>query len=203
MIRFGQEHISKGEGRGLEPLFSRIARASHGLRARQTALFPPSRPKHAADRSKAPREQAASHIAASKRSARGKRRSLGGISTRPAAPKAPLPRLGALLSHAFRLCRAAARDTAVRLKRRAASIHPLGALRSRLGRFPTAVGRFQMIWIAQGALLAVLSSSRLMSALSPFAVACFAAALDCGCTMFHVRPPVSWSAPPVFAVVKR
>ena len=37
-----------------------------------------------------------------------------------------------------------------------------------------------MIWIAQGALLAVLSSSRLMSALSPFAVACFAAALDCG-----------------------
>lgn len=89
-------------------------------------------------------------------------------------------RLDAFLKRAFKSRVGAARDKAARLKRRAAFPHAPEKLKRRIERFAAAVGRFQLIWIAQCGVMAVLSSSRLMSALSPFAVACFAAALDCG-----------------------
>ena len=192
MIRFGRKDTSGEKNSGFERIFRRFhpytgenptprtAEKAHSG-AHSAALFPQSRLtrrlKSASNRSTAPRD--ASQTAASGRRSKEKAR----VRAKSAGEKAPFPRLGAFLKRTFTLCVSAAHDKTARLKRRAAPPKPPAALENfkrRLGRFPTAVGRFQLIWIAQGALLAVLSSSRLMSELSPFAVACFAAALDCG-----------------------
>ncbi len=190
MIHFGQNHTQKSKNNRLERLFRRFhqytdenqtpraAEPAHSG-AQSAALFLKfrlTRLKPVSNDSKAPR--AASHAAASMRRSREKARPLD-ARTKSAGKKAPSPHLGALLTRSMQRVMAAL-DQATRLKRRAAPVHLPETLRRRLGRFPTAVGRFQLIWLAQGAVLAVLSSSRLMSALSPFAVACFAAALDCG-----------------------
>lgn len=182
MIRFGQKHTSKDRNRGLERLFHRF---HHFINAAGEAHSPrAAKPAHAAQSAahsqKPPRIQSDSKPNASKRSSPRKPHPLSRAQAKASTQEAPFLRLNAFLKRTFAPYTRVACDNAARLKCRASFIHSMEKLRSRLGQFPTAVGRFQLIWIAQGALLAVLSSSRLMSALSPFAVACFAAALDCG-----------------------